>query len=82
MWLCIHNKEAPWNDKGDPYYGGLQMGLWFMKTYANKLYKTKGTADKWTATEQLNVAENAWKREGFSMSWLRSQWPKTSYGCI
>ena len=31
-WLCVHAKEAAWNDAGEPYFGGLQMGWWFMRT--------------------------------------------------
>ncbi len=82
MWMCIHSKEAAWTDTGSPYYGGLQMGWWFMSTYASRLLHAKGTADHWTPMEQLWVAENAYKREGYSLSWLRGQWPNTSYGCV
>lgn len=82
MWMCIHAKEATWTDSGAPYYGGLQMGSWFMSTYAPRLLRAKGTADHWTPMEQLWVAENAYKREGYSIRWLRGQWPNTSYGCV
>ena len=81
MWMCIHGKEATWTDTGDPYYGGLQMGWWFMRTYGSRLLSMKGTADRWTPLEQMWVAENAWKRERYSVRWLRGQWPRTSYGC-
>jgi len=82
MWMCIHAKEASWTDDGDPYYGGLQMGWWFMRTYASRLLRIRGTANRWSANEQIWVAENAWRREGYSIRWLRGQWPRTSYGCI
>jgi hypothetical protein len=80
MWMCIHAKEAAWDDGGDPYFGGLQFGRWFMSTYGSRLLRLKGTADHWTPMEQLWVAENAYRREGFSLRWLHGQWP-TSYGC-
>jgi len=82
MWECIHSKEASWTDDGDPYYGGLQMGWWFMRTYASTLLRIRGTANRWSANDQKWVAENAWRREGYSIRWLRGQWPQTSYGCI
>lgn len=82
MWICIHKKEGAWNDPNPPYFGGLQMGYWFMQTYGAKLYRTKGTADHWTPLEQMWVAENAYKREGYSLRWMRGQWPVTSYGCV
>lgn len=82
MWMCIHAKEATWTDTGDPYYGGLQMGWWFMRTYGARLLRLKGTADHWTPMEQMWVAENAYRRERYSLRWLRGQWPQTSYGCV
>jgi hypothetical protein len=82
MWMCIHSKEASWTDSGDPYYGGLQMGWWFMRTYASRLLAVKGPAHRWTPMEQMWVAENAYRREGYSLRWLRGQWPNTSYGCV
>ena len=82
MWMCIHSKEGAWNDRGAPYYGGLQMGWWFMQTYGAWLLKRKGTADKWKPIEQLWTAEKAFKREGYSLRWLRGQWPNTSPGCV
>ena len=82
MWMCIHSKEASWTDSGDPYYGGLQMGWWFMRTYAPRLLAVKGPAHRWTPMEQMWVAENAYRREGYSLRWLRGQWPNTSYGCV
>ena len=32
-WVCIHRHEAAWNDRGDPYWGGLQMDRGFMRAY-------------------------------------------------
>jgi hypothetical protein len=83
MWLCIHGKEAAWTDNAsnNPHYGGLQMGWWFMRTYAPDLLRRFGTANHWSPLAQIWVAENAWKRERYSMSWLRGQW-QTSYGCV
>lgn len=81
-WVCVHRHEqSAWNDPNAPYYGGLQMGTWFMTTYARRLLRVKGTADRWTPLEQMWVAEKAWKRERYSLTWLRGQWP-TSYGCL
>jgi hypothetical protein len=82
MWKCIHRKEALWTDNAsnNPHYGGLQMGMWFMRTYAPALLRERGTANHWPALTQMWVAENAWKREGYALGWLRSQW-QTSYGC-
>lgn len=82
MWLCIHGKEGSWQDAGAPYYGGLQMGWWFMSTYAPELLRRKGTAEHWTPLEQMWVAERAFKRSGYSIRWLRGQWPNTSWGCV
>lgn len=81
MWLCIHSGEASWTDhaSNNPHYGGLQMGPWFMSTYAPELH---GTADKWPPLQQMWVAENAYKREHYSPSWLSGQWPKTSPPCV
>jgi len=82
MWECIHSKEASWSDDGSPYWGGLQMGWWFMSTYASRLLRVRGTANRWSANTQKWVAEKAWRREGYSMRWLRGQWPNTSWGCV
>jgi hypothetical protein len=77
LWLCIHRHEqSAWNDPNAPYWGGLQLGVWFLGHYAHPA----GTPDQWTPMEQMRVAENAYRRERFSLSWLHGQWP-TSYGC-
>jgi hypothetical protein len=81
FWLCVHRQEATWTDPNSPYYGGLQMGNWFMRTYGWNLLQRKGTANNWTPMEQIWVAERAWKREGYSYSWLYGQWPNTAPPC-
>jgi hypothetical protein len=58
-WLCIHRYEGSWSDPNPPYYGGLQMDLGFMRTYAPGLLRMKGTADHWTPLEQMWAAERA-----------------------
>lgn len=75
-WLCINRFEAPWNDPQPPYYGGLQMDLSFQQTYAPELVRSKGTADRWTAIEQIWVAERAYRSgRGFT------PWPNTARFC-
>jgi hypothetical protein len=74
-WLCIHRYEGAWNDAGGPYYGGLQMDLEFQSTYGHELLRKKGTADHWTALEQMWVAELAQRTRGF---W---PWPNTARYC-
>jgi Transglycosylase-like domain len=74
-WLCIHRYEGSWTDGGSPYWGGLQMDLSFMSSYGGSLLKSKGTADNWTPTEQMLVAENAYRSRGFS------PWPNTARYC-
>lgn len=74
-WLCIHNGtpmrggaahtdgsgEGPWNDSGDPYWGGLQMDRGFMAAYGADVIREHhgGLADTWTPREQMVVAERA-----------------------
>ena len=74
-WLCIHHYEAAWNDAGAPYWGGLQMSLWFQQRYGWRLYRTKGTADHWSPLEQIWTAERAVHTSGF---W---PWPNTARIC-
>lgn len=74
-WMCIHRHEGPWNDPNGPYYGGLQMDLQFQRAYGAYLLRTKGTADNWTAVEQVAVAERAYAERGFS------PWPSTARAC-
>jgi hypothetical protein len=76
QWLCIHRYEAPWKDRGDPYWGGLQMDRSFMQKYAAHLLRRKGTADRWTPLEQMWVAEKAYRSgRGFY------PWPNTARSC-
>ena len=82
LWLCIHQREARWNDPNAPYWGGLQMGSWFMNTYAPAELRRYGTADHWTPRMQVQVAERAYAREGYSRRWLAGQWPNTSPPCL
>lgn len=81
LWLCIHSREGAWNDPNAPYFGGLQMGYWFMETYGGDLYRRKGTADNWTAAEQMAVADRAYHAGGHSTAWLYGQWPNTAPPC-
>jgi len=75
-WLCIHRFEGSWTDRGGPYYGGLQMDLSFQRHYGGYLLRTKGTADRWTPTEQIWVAEKAYRSgRGFH------PWPHTARVC-
>lgn len=78
-WLCIYKYENAgygWNaNTGNGYYGGLQMDIGFQKSYGMKLYRKKGTADRWTPLEQMWVAEKAYKTRGF---W---PWPNTARYC-
>lgn len=82
LWLCVHQHEqTAWNDSGAPYWGGLQMGSWFIATYGGSLLKTKGTPDHWTPQEQMSVAERAFQREGLSVAWFNGQWPPSAGRC-
>jgi Transglycosylase-like domain len=80
-WLCIHRHERHaqqgWATRtGNGFYGGLQMDLSFQRTYAPELLRTKGTADRWTAIEQIWVAERAYRSgRGFY------PWPNTARYC-
>ena len=74
-WLCIHRYEGSWADPGSPYWGGLQMDLSFQQTYGGWLLQHKGTADHWSALEQIWVAVRAARSRGFS------PWPNTARSC-
>jgi hypothetical protein len=74
-WLCIHRYEGSWADSGAPYWGGLQMDMGFQQTYASWLLRHKGTADHWSALEQIWVAVRASHTRGFS------PWPNTARDC-
>ena len=75
QFLCIHRYEGSWTDTGAPYYGGLQMDVGFQQHYGRWLYARKGTADHWSALEQIWIAEKALKSRGF---W---PWPNTARDC-
>ena len=76
--LCIagHESRLSWTiATGNGYYGGLQMDRGFQQTYAPALYRTKGTADHWSAAEQMQAAERAIATRGFT------PWPNTGRAC-
>jgi hypothetical protein len=75
-WLCIHRFEASWGDGSDPYWGGLQMDRGFMQSYAPRVLLRRGWADRWTALEQMWVAERA-HRSGRGYG----PWPNTARHC-
>ena len=81
QWLCIHRHERHpgqgWRTRtGNGYYGGLQMNIDFQRTYGRELLRRKGTADRWTAIEQMWVAERAYRSgRGFH------PWPNTARSC-
>ncbi|MBJ7456057.1 MAG: transglycosylase family protein [Thermoleophilia bacterium] len=77
-WMCIaeHESHRTWDiSTGNGYYGGLQMDRQFQQTYDPGLYRTKGTADNWTAEEQMRTAERARATRGFH------PWPNTARMC-
>jgi hypothetical protein len=73
--MCIHHYEGAWNDPNAPFWGGLQMDEGFQKAYGIELYRSKGTADKWTPLEQMWIAERAYVTRGFY------PWPNTAKFC-
>ena len=81
QWRCIHRYERHprqgWATRtGNGYYGGLQMDIHFQRAYGPELLRRKGTADKWTAVEQMWVAERAYRSgRGFY------PWPNTARYC-
>ena len=75
QWLCIHRFEGSWSDSGDPYWGGLQMDRGFMSTYAPGVLLRRGWANRWSALEQMWVAERAFRTRGFY------PWPNTARYC-
>ena len=80
-WQCIHRYERHphqgWATRtGNGYYGGLQMDLAFQRAYGGRLLRAKGTADRWSALEQMWVAERAYRSgRGFY------PWPNTARYC-
>jgi hypothetical protein len=80
-WRCIHRHEASraggWAaNTGNGYFGGLQMSHHFQRVLAPELLRMKGTADNWTAIEQMWVAERALRR-GYGFT----PWPNTATRC-
>jgi len=75
-WLCIHRFEGSWGDGSDPYWGGLQMDRGFMQSYAPRVLLRRGWANRWTALEQMWVAERA-HRSGRGYG----AWPNTARHC-
>jgi hypothetical protein len=79
--MCIHRHERHpsqgWRTRtGNGYYGGLQMDISFQRTYGRFLLRAKGTADRWSAVEQMWVAERA-RRSGRGFY----PWPNTARYC-
>ncbi len=80
-WRCIERHEAAqaggWAaSTGNGYFGGLQMSLQFQRVLAPELLRRKGTADNWTAIEQMWVAERAVRR-GYGFT----PWPLSARAC-
>lgn len=81
QWQCIHRYERHpaqgWATRtGNGYFGGLQMDLSFQRTYGGELLQRKGTANNWSALEQMWVAERAYRSgRGFY------PWPNTARYC-
>lgn len=72
QWANIHSCEGRWNDTGDPYWGGLQMGRWFMGNYGPDALRYYGTfAHAWPWYVQVVVADRAVSDNGVGFS----QWP-------
>ena len=81
QWLCIHRYERHpaqgWATRtGNGYYGGLQMDISFQRAYGSEILRRKGTANNWSALEQMWVAERAYRSgRGFY------PWPNTARSC-
>jgi hypothetical protein len=80
-WLCLYTYERHpahgWRtNTGNGFYGGLQMNWRFMEMYGARLLRAKGTADRWSALEQMWVAERALRAgRGFH------PWPRSGRNC-
>jgi Transglycosylase-like domain len=76
-FMCIHKYEGAWDaNTGNGYYGGLQMDYGFMTSYGSSLLHSKGTADHWTPSEQIRVAQIA-RDSGRGYY----PWPRTAQLC-
>ena len=74
MWLCIHGKEGAWDaNTGNGYYGGLQ---------ATSPWYGVSRMDLLSPGAQIAHAEAMYAANGYSLGWIRQQWPNTSYGCV
>ena len=74
MWECIHSKEGAWNaNTGNGYYGGLQM---------TSGWGGVSRPDLLSPSEQMALAERLYAANGYSLAWIRQQWPNTSWGCV
>jgi hypothetical protein len=75
-WRCLQRHEGAWTDPSDPYWGGLQMDRSFMRVYAPRHLLRRGWANRWSAVEQMWVAERAIRAgRGFY------PWPSTARMC-
>ncbi len=75
LWLCIHSREGSWNAQtGNGFYGGLQM------TYGWD--GLVGNAALLSPAQQMRAAETGYRRSGYSVAWLRGQWPNSSPPCL
>jgi hypothetical protein len=76
-WVCIHRREAAWDDSGDPYWGGLQFDRDFMRAYGRDMLAKYGgrLADAWSPRDQLVVAERGRRARGYY------PWPNTARAC-
>ena len=75
-FACIHRHEGAWDaNTGNGYFGGLQMDRPFMRRYGARLYRMRGTADRWTPAEQIRAAIRAYRERGFE------PWPNTARAC-
>jgi hypothetical protein len=80
LWLCIyryeHDPTQGWRTyTGNGFYGGLQLDLTFQRRYGLWLLRKKGPAHRWTAIEQIWVAERGRRVQG----WYA--WPNAASAC-
>ena len=72
LWWCIHSGEG--NDAYGKYKGPLQMTTpW------------EGLSRDWYGLPVRTVfaiAEKKYREHGYSLAWIRQQWPQTSLSCI
>jgi hypothetical protein len=71
-WRCLQQHEGSWRDAWDPYWGGLQMDRSFMLSYAPRHLLRRGWANRWTALEQMWVAERAFRAGRGFYPWLNT----------